>query len=429
MFRFLNQYRFRLALSLAMSLAAFELYAEPLQSPRQVLENYSDIAFATYSDALTTAESLQASINALVQEPTADNLANARQAWLDARVPYGQTEGFRFGNPVVDEWEIQVNTWPLDEGLIDYVTGARYEAEQGNEASQANIIGSQSVLAFGEDISTRKINADLLKSFNELGGSEANVATGYHAIEFLLWGRDLNAKPTDSGQRPATDYNAREGHCTNGRTIIANSKTCERRGEYLTAAAGLLVGDLREMTQQWAKDKSNNYRQQLLALPSEEGLKRMLRGVGALAGAELSNERMRVALLARSQEDEHSCFSDNTHVDIVENAQSIRNIYLGSYRRIDGTTVKGASLSKLVEQSKPEIDRRMREELDVTTQVVNAINEAAQQGEHFDQQILDDNPEGNRRIQAAISVLEGQTDTLLKVAAVLSIQNLNTSID
>ena len=36
-------------------------------------------------------------------------------------MPYQQTEVFRFGNPIVDEWEGRVNAWPLDEGLIDYV--------------------------------------------------------------------------------------------------------------------------------------------------------------------------------------------------------------------------------------------------------------------------------------------------------------------
>ena len=34
----------------------------------------------------------------------------------------------------------------------------------------------------------------LENKLHEIGGNEANVATGYHAIEFLLWGQDLTAQ-------------------------------------------------------------------------------------------------------------------------------------------------------------------------------------------------------------------------------------------
>src|SRR5690606_40623199 len=101
------------------------------------------------------------------------------------RVPYMQTEAFRFGNAVVDDWEGQVNAWPLDEGLIDYVE-ADYQHALGNPGATANIIASTAIRIGEDSVDVSQITPELLASLNELAGSEANVATGYHAIEFLL---------------------------------------------------------------------------------------------------------------------------------------------------------------------------------------------------------------------------------------------------
>ncbi|NBX10058.1 MAG: peptidase, partial [Marivivens sp.] len=86
-----------------------------------VLSTYADIALAGYSDSLMTALALQDAVTALVATPSVETLDAARTAWIAARVPYQQTEVFRFGNPIVDDWEGKVNAWPLDEGLMDYV--------------------------------------------------------------------------------------------------------------------------------------------------------------------------------------------------------------------------------------------------------------------------------------------------------------------
>ena len=58
-------------------------------------------------------------------------------------MPYQQTEGFRFGNAIVDDWEGKVNAWPLDEGLIDYVDAALYgEESEENPLYTANVIAN-----------------------------------------------------------------------------------------------------------------------------------------------------------------------------------------------------------------------------------------------------------------------------------------------
>lgn len=201
----------------------------------------------------------------------------------------------------------------------------------------------------------------LLADLNEVGGSEANVATGYHAVEFLLWGQDLHSFESGAGERPVTDY-AEGADCTNG--------NCERRGEYLDAVTDLLVSDLEWMVAQWAPGANDNYRAQLTAADANEGVQKMLFGMGSLSLGELAGERMKVALEANSYEDEHDCFSDNTHNSHYYNGQGIQNVYTGTYRRVDGSLVTGPSLSDLVQQSNPELDARLNNQLDASMEAL-----------------------------------------------------------
>lgn len=375
-------------------------------SAKDVKETYTHIAHAVFGDSLATAKTLKGRIDALIAGPSAETLASAREAWRAARIPYGQTEVFRFGNANVDDWEGKVNAWPLDEGLIDYVVDS-YEHEDGNQFAAANMIKSTG--------STDNIDAELLESWHEKGGSEANVATGYHAIEFLLWGQDLNKDPQDAGMRPYTDY-ATGADCTNG--------NCDRRGQYLLAVTDLLISDLEEMVADWEGGK-DNYRKVFMALDDNEALRRMLFGMGSLSLGELAGERINVALLAHSQEDEHSCFSDNTHVDIAENARGIQNVFNGSYVRADGSTVKGASLADLVAMKDKALSQTLTEQLAVSQDKAQQVIAAAEKGEHFDQQIRSGNETGNSRVKAVIEALRAQTGSIEAVSGALGIDNLN----
>ena len=387
----------------ALAIAPLCVAAETVTA-KTVMEHYVNLAHAGFSDTLSTGKVLQEKVNAFIANPTPETQQAAKAAWLAARVPYSQTEAFRFGNPNVDAWEGQVNAWPLDEGLIDYVKQDLYDHEEGNKFATANIIAGK-----------EPINAELLKASHEKGGSEANVATGYHAVEFLLWGQDFNASPNDAGTRAHTDY-AKGDACTNG--------NCERRAEYLKAVTDLLVADLQTMADDWA-DAQDNYRKTFLALDEKEAMRRMLFGMGSLSLGELAGERMNVALLAHSQEDEHSCFSDNTHNDIAENARSIQNIFNGTYQRADGTKLEGASLAQLVASKDAKASETLVGKLSDTQQKVTAIVETAKKGEAFDQQIAAENKKGNQRIKAAIAALRSQTGDIEAAAKALGIDNLS----
>lgn len=383
---------------------------------KAVISQYADIAHAVFSDALTTARQLQAANAALLKQPTDAHLQAARTAWLAARVPYMQSEVFRFGNTVVDDWEGQLNAWPLDEGLIDYVA-KDYQAALGNPGASANIIASTQ-LNIGEEIfDLQKITPDLLAGLNEVAGSEANVATGYHAIEFLLWGQDLNGTAAGAGQRPATDFAADAAHCTGGH--------CDRRREYLTAVTALLVSDLEAMTQQWQPGRADNYRARLTSEPVEQGLRKMFYGMGSLSLGELAGERMKVALEANSPEDEQDCFSDNTHNSHFYDAKGIRNIYLGEYQRSNGQLLKGPSLSALVAKRNAGADQALRQQLESTEKTLQKLVDSARAGVHFDQLIASGNKNGNALVQDGISALVTQTAGIEAAAKALGIADLN----
>ncbi|WP_373432933.1 imelysin family protein [Vibrio anguillarum] len=382
----------------------------------QVVEHYANIANAVFADSLTTAQSLEKSIDQFLMTPSAAKLEEVKQAWLASRVPYQQSEVFRFGNAVVDDWEGQLNAWPLDEGLIDYVA-TDYQYELGNEGASANIIANQTLKIGATTIDVSTITPELIASLNEIGGSEANVASGYHAIEFLLWGQDLNGTNAGAGARAYTDFVV-GSECTNNH--------CDRRAQYLKAAAQLLVQDLAWMEKQWSADEKANYRHELLAESADNGLRKMLFGMGSLSLGELAGERMKVALEANSTEDEHDCFSDNTHNSHYYNEQGIYNLYTGSYQRQDGKVLTGPSLNDLVAQKDAQAAKEIQKQFDsARAEVGKLVTSAEKDNQHFDQLIAANNPQGNAIVNGAIMALVAQTASIERTASVIGIDNLN----
>ncbi|AKJ07134.1 putative iron-regulated protein [Archangium gephyra] len=354
---------------------------EPLEESRArpVVERYAALVHENYSDAVTKARELRATVDAFVADPTEAKLTSARGAWLAARPAYGQSEAFRFyGGPIDDEDtgpEGRINAWPLDEAYIDSVEGA----------PEAGIINATTEYP--------TLSEELLISLNERDG-ETNIATGYHAIEFLLWGQDRSV--TGPGNRPASDF--------------VTAPNAARRRQYLKLATDLLVKDLESVQAQWAPG-ADNYGKKFSAQEPEEAVLQVLTGLGSLSGAELSGERMTVAYDNKDQEDEHSCFSDNTKADLYANALGIQNVYLGRYGTQDG---KG--LDELVAAVDAKLDTEMKQRLQASLDAIQAIPGP------FDQAITGaENAEGRQKVKAAIDALKAQTDTLVDVATALGI--------
>ena len=379
-------------------------------SAKDVIKNYADMAEAGYADALVTAQTLQLTVNQLLAKPTGQNLRAARAAWIAARVPYMQTEAFRFGNSIIDDWEGRVNSWPLDEGLIDYVAGAYGADSPENELYAADVIANVSLTIGGKKLDTAKITKELLsQKLQEAGGVEANVATGYHAIEFMLWGQDLNGTGPGAGNRPASDFDTKT--CTGGH--------CDRRAQYLRAATNLLVDDLAWMAAQWGPGGAA--RKTLMDGTDQAGLTAILTGLGSLSYGELAGERMKLGLMIHDPEEEQDCFSDNTFAAYYFDALGIRNVYVGRYRRVDGSVVEGPSVSDLVKAKALEVDSELRAKLDATMAAMGALYRRGVMVESYDQMIGEGNDEGNATVQRAIDSLLDQTKGIERAVAALDL--------
>ncbi len=357
---------------------------------QEALVTYADIVFASYEDSLALAVALQESLTAFVADPSVETHEAAKAAWLASNEPYGQTEAYRFyGGPIDDEDgpEGLLNAWPLDEAYVDYVDGA----------PEAGIINNLTDYP--------EITKDLIASLNEVGAEE-NISSGYHAIEFLLWGQDQFAD--NNGQRPFTDYVVDGG--------VANA---DRRGQYLLLLGEQLVENLTAVTTAWDPAGADNYRSEFLATAPDVALEKVLTGLGVLSKSELAGERMFTALDNQDQEDEHSCFSDNTHRDIITNNQGVMNVYLGSYTRLDGSVVSGTALADVVEAVNPELNAQMTALLETSMTQVNAIYVP------FDQAII--LPEERTKVLDAVMTLQDQGDKLAEVATVLGV-TINTAL-
>jgi putative iron-regulated protein len=383
------------ALSVAMSLTAGNAIANA-PSEADVLTNYANIAEAMYGDAITQAEALKAAIDKLVAEPTDANLQAARDAWRASRPAYQQTEGYRFGNPEVDDLEGLVNAWPLDEGLIDYVDASYGDSSDSNPFYTLNVIAHKELQIGADKVDASTINKELLQSLQEVGENEANVAIGYHAIEFLLWGQDLNGTGPGAGNRPATDFDT--ANCTNG--------NCDRRAAYLVAATDLLIDDLQQLQEVWTSEGAA--RKRLLG-DEKAGIAAILTGLGSLSYGELAGERTKLGLMLHDPEEEHDCFSDNTHNSHYYDQKGMVDIYNGSYQKLDGSTVSGGSVKDLIAAKDKAVGDRIVAALSETTKAMTVLKDTADSGKMaYDQMIGEGNAEGNKIIENVVETLVAQ---------------------
>jgi len=406
-----------------------------LVTAEDVLRSNANMAYAAYSDSLVSAISLDAALSRLVANPAQETLDAAKTAWLQAREPYGQTEVYRFrvgpidalGDDAVmgeegDGPEGRINAWPLGEAIIDYVAN-QVDGDEGpeNAASTGAITGN--IIADSSSFPT--IDKDTLSANFELGGDERNVTTGYHAIEFLLWGQDLNldgsgsgARDSSGGQRPFSDYDMSAGNCSSGDVSAAES-ICQRRGEFLLATSELLMEDLARIVEAWNPSVADNHYASFVA-GGNTSMAKILEGMGRMSFGELAGERMNIALLQDSQEDEHSCFSDNTHRDIFLNAKGVQNAFTGDYQRIDGSVVSGAGIDDyLISQGEVSLENQLAAALEFTMIKLAVIDHEAKSGMPFDTQIQD--AAARLQIAAGISALSAQTDFIEDVIQALNL--------
>jgi putative iron-regulated protein len=178
-----------------------------------------------------------------------------------------------------------------------------------------------------------------------------------------------------------------------------------------------LIDDLRSLVVAWAPG-ARNYRARFEA-GGLESVRKIIVGLGSLSRGELAGERMEVAVNTQDQEDEHSCFSDNTHRDIVANALGIENVWLGRYLRADGSVLQGASLRELVAKRDAALAERTTRRIAASVAAARAIQPP------FDREILGGKEApGRQRIQTTIDSLVQQSKDLVDAAAAIGITRL-----
>jgi putative iron-regulated protein len=339
---------------------------------QKVISGYADHVYRSYTDALTSAKQLKSAIDVFLATPNENNLELAKGAWRTSRKFYSITEACRFYDGPIDNGEHGVegllNAWPLDEAYVDYVRGDL----------QTGIINDL--------ITYPNITRELLVCLNEKGGEE-NISCGYHAIEFMLWGQDLDS--VHAGNRPFTDF-------------LPASPQNERRRTYLSLVTDLLIEHLTVVTEQWSPEIKENYRSAFVQADPAASLQKIFTGIGVMAKVELAGERMFTAYENASQEDEQSCFSDNTYEDLQNNLQGIAAIFYGSY---DAPGIK-----VLLDAKAPEASKLVDTQLTVTRA---AFKEMAQP---FDQAIAKEEYRPNT-MQAILAVQKLGNDIALAAKA------------
>ena len=347
-----------------------------------VIKAYVAHVHRSYRESHQSALAMHGAIKAFVERPSAKSLANARERWVSARVPYGETEVFRFYEGPIDQPkggnsaegpEGRLNAWPLNEAYLDGVKGK----------PKGGLINDTSVEITRDALIARNATED-----------EAEVTLGWHAIEFMLWGQDHNAH--GPGTRSWKDF-AGEG------------RIAQRRRAYLGLVSELLLEDLAGLVSAWAPGQ-DNYARTFEGLPAQVALSHIMSGMATLSGFDLASERIAVALDSRSQEDEHSCFSDTTHLDIWANALGVKKVYLGS----DGAS--SAGVFALAVKAAPKEAEQLRALVEQSTALAKASPKP------IDQALLA--PDGDpRRVQleALVTVLQKQAEALKALGGAMQI--------
>ena len=242
-----------------------------------------------------------------------------------------QTEAFRFGNGVVDDWEGRVNSWPINEGLIDYVDPSYGEPTDENPLYRPNVIANRQLQIGPETVDASTITKELLAGKLQEAGdveNERGHRLPRHRVPALGPG-----PATAPAQAPATalDRLCAGDACTHG--------NCDRRRDYLAAASGLLVDDLAEMAADW--QPGGAARAGLAAGDEATGLGNILTGIASLSYGELAGERMKRGLLLHDPKAEHDRFSDNTHNALYYDQVGMMAVGLPATRAWTGRSPRG----------------------------------------------------------------------------------------
>lgn len=396
------------------AIAAGSFFVAPLSAmaqevdPEEVVAHFADLALATYKDAVSSAETLKDDVSALLREPTQDNFDKARESWQTARIVYKQAELFRYASAQMADLSHRVDAHPIDEGFLDYV-GNEYAPSPDNPYSYFDLIAQPEIIIDGETYSWDDMSADFIRDkLNFAGGNEHNVAAGFAAIEFLLWGEDNGEGENGEGNRPLSDFD------------IANcpDASCNHRGTYLLSAIELLAADLSNMANKW--DVTGSARATFIENP-DQALNHILSAIGSVADIELVQDNLEAGLNGPDPQAELDTFSDYGYASHLLAARGILNTYLGEYYTLDGDALEGASLADLVAGTDAELDKQFRLAISVTAVRMRALIRYVRDDMPLDDIYASKDPDGVEKIDEVVAALHNEAGLAAKTADALGV--------
>jgi putative iron-regulated protein len=167
----------------------------------------------------------------------------------------------------------------------------------------------------------------------------------------------------------------------------------------------MLVDHLAMVHAEWTA--TGEYRSSFIA-DEQVAFGKILTGMIILSGFETGGERLQAALDSGDREDEHSCFSDNTHRDMIQDIQGIMNVWKGSYTRTNGTEVNGVGIYDVVKAANSELAGRLDTQITESLRLANALVVP------FENEILPGS-DGNARVMALVLSLQNQEAILFDV--------------
>lgn len=282
----------------------------------EISENLQNIGFnvilKTYEDLKDKAADLQAACATLQNTPSLANLQIARAAWVAARAPWEQSEGFLFGPVDQEGLDPSLDSWPV------------------------NVTDLNNVLASGNAITPTFLS------------NQEGTLKGFHTIEYLLWGTN--------GQKQVGAFTAREF-------------------EYLAACAAVLASDAAQLFSLWdlsdgkyVSNLVNAGASSSIYVSQKAALEEMTNGLIVIAD-EVGNGKINEPLATQDLTLEESRFSANSKADFADNIRSIRNIYLGMYLNFGDQ--KG--ISDIISERDAALDTQIKTQIDEAIAAIIAI--------------------------------------------------------
>ncbi|MGV2829749.1 imelysin family protein [Myxosarcina sp. GI1(2024)] len=277
------------------------------------------VVIPTYQQLVRKSSELEQAVETFTNNPTDRNLEQARETWLKSRHPWEQSEAFAFGPADSLGYDGDLDDWPV------------------NQTDVAAVLNSDESLTldYVENLQTTQ--------------------KGFHTIELLLFGTD--------NDKVVADFTDRELELLEVLTAAFHQSAVELATSWSEGVAG--YPPYREVLAT-AGDSSNP------AYPTvNAAVEEIVQGIiGCLD--EVANVKIGEPLETGSTEGFESRFSHSSLSDFKNNLHSVKNAYLG---RISATSAVQSSLSDLVAANNPQLDSRVKQELEAAMSALEAIPE------------------------------------------------------